>query len=171
MAVRYGCTLWLYFKGNKMKVKWRELVWPHKVIGFKGVEEKITSVFRDYKISNEGVIKNPKGKIVKVHRSSRGKPYVSIRCAGQQSNRTLAILVLYAFEGPPPAFNCTVGYKDNDWFNNRADNLFWKDKVRGKIRYDIQTSYSSAEELANHHGIPVEMVIRIRNEPQEITQY
>lgn len=49
-----------------------------------------------------------------------------LRINGVQSAVTVGRLVCEAFHGPPPTPDHVAAHKDNDAFNNHADNLRWE---------------------------------------------
>ena len=87
-------------------------------------EWKDIESFEGYQVSNEGRVKNSKGKILKPQKNSCGYLRVQLWEDGKQVMKFIHRLVAEAFL-PNPQNLPQVNHKDEDKANNRVENLEW----------------------------------------------
>ena len=80
-----------------------------------------------YQVSNEGRVKNSKGKILKGEKSCWGYLRVGLWKDGKQAHKQIHRLVAEAFI-PNPQNLPQVNHKDENKQNNSVDNLEWCDR-------------------------------------------
>lgn len=79
---------------------------------------------QNYKVSNDGKIKNRKGQILKTFINDKGYEIITLSINGKQKNERVHRLVAKAFiqnkENKPH-----INHKDGNKLNNSVDNLEW----------------------------------------------
>lgn len=87
------------------------------------VWREITDTNGLYSVSNLGRVKGPR-KIIKPYDNGRGYLQVKLCVNGLQKNVRVHQLVAKYFVGNPQNY-IEINHKDEDKYNNRADNLEW----------------------------------------------
>lgn len=95
--------------------------------------------FESYQISNTGLIRNSKGKIMKTNYEKHGYERLTLNCKGHSKTFKIHQLVANAFLEKPDWAE-VVNHKDGNKKNNNLDNLEW-------------TTYSENNSHAIQHGL------------------
>lgn len=85
---------------------------------------KIIDGFPSYRISNDGEIVGPQGKVLKGFSNNSGYLYVTLFNKGSGKRESIHRLVATAFHENPRNKKC-VNHKDSNKTNNAASNLEW----------------------------------------------
>lgn len=110
-------------------------------------EWKNIESFEGYQVSNEGRVKNSKGKILKPQKNSCGYLRVQLWEDGKQVMKFIHRLVAEAFI-PNPQNLLEVNHKDENPSRNEVSNLEWCDK-KYNVNYGTRNQ-RSGEKLTNH---------------------
>jgi hypothetical protein len=91
------------------------------------MEEWVTVVdFPDYEVSNRGRVRNGR-RIIEPSSNNTGSIRINLRKGFTNYTRSVGRIVCRAFHGEPEEGEAVV-YRDDDYTNCSADNVFWGDR-------------------------------------------